>query len=80
MDMGIKKEFLKFIRKDLINLCDLCGLCEIYSLVAALPRCDLAKSFRIFNKLPRRKQQGIVRHAGLDPASSPVSGFRRPPE
>jgi hypothetical protein len=26
------------------------------------------------------KQRGILRHAGLDPASSPVSGFRRPPE
>jgi hypothetical protein len=34
----------------------------------------------IENKLPRRKQRSILRHAGLDPASSSVSGFRRPPE
>jgi len=27
-------------------------------------------------KLPRRKQQGIVCHAGPDPASSFLSGFR----
>jgi hypothetical protein len=37
-------------------------------------------NFFDLNKLPRRKQRGILRHAGLDPASSPVSGFRRPPE
>ena len=33
------------------------------------------------NELPRRKQRGIARHAGLDPASRSLSsGFRLSPE
>jgi len=40
--------------------------------------------FRLFflpylNKLPTRKQRGFLLHAGLDPASSPGSEFRRQP-